>query len=206
MENGSSYNPLDKANLGKSVVEALLESEEFSLSTLGQFDGAGIYALYYCGGFEPYKIMSEWNTSGGIHPIYVGKAVPKGGRKGTKSQGQMRCTTLFKRILEHRASIDAVKSLKLEDFSCRKLVVDEIWIPLGESLVIDRFRPLWNFVVEGFGNHNPGAGRFKGKRPVWDELHPGRAWAEQCIASKYSREEILEQVRGYFEKMGNVNG
>ena len=34
-------------------------------------------------------------------------------------------------------------------------MVDEIWIPLGESLTIAKFSPLWNLVVEGFSRHNP---------------------------------------------------
>lgn len=202
MEEENGYNPLDKVNLGKSVVAALLQSEELPLGGVESFPGAGIYALYYSGSFAPYCRLSERNSQGGEYPVYVGKAVPTGGRKGVRRRNAARTRALWKRLQDHRASIEAVDSLRLEDFSYRKLVVDDIWIPLGESLVIERFHPLWNIVVEGFGNHNPGSGRFLGKRPLWDELHPGRSWAEKCGATKYSREEILEQVRLYFERMG----
>jgi hypothetical protein len=51
---------------------------------------------------------------------------------------------------------------------------------LGETLLIAKFKPLWNMSIEGFGNHDPGAGRYGGLRPLWDVLHPGRAWAEKC--------------------------
>lgn len=202
MEEENGYNPLDKVNLGKSVVAALLQSEELPLGGVESFPGAGIYVLYYSGSFEPYRRLSERNSQGGEYPVYVGKAVPTGGRKGVRRRNAARTRALWKRLQDHRASIEAVDSLRLEDFSYRKLVVDDIWIPLGESLVIERFHPLWNIVVEGFGNHNPGSGRFLGKRPLWDELHPGRTWAEKCGATKYSREEILDQVRLYFERMG----
>jgi len=30
---------------------------------------------------------------------------------------------------------------------------------------------------DGFGNHDPGSGRYNQKRSVWDQVHPGRSWA-----------------------------
>ena len=51
------------------------------------------------------------------------------------------------------------------------------------------------------GYHTPGAGRFSGKRPLWDELHPGRPWAAQCQPPRYSRDEILEKVRHFMENL-----
>jgi hypothetical protein len=88
----------------------------------------------------------------------------------------------------------------LADFYCRYLVVDDIWIPLGESLIIQHFRPLWNVVVEGFGNHDPGKGRHAGKRPSWDILHPGRPWANRCAPAKLTENEILELIATYFRE------
>jgi len=30
---------------------------------------------------------------------------------------------------------------------------------------------VWNVVIDGFGNHDPGAGRYNGERTRWDTLH-----------------------------------
>jgi hypothetical protein len=87
--------------------------------------------------------------------------------------------------------------LEIKDFTCRYLVVDEIWIPLGESLMIAKFSPLWNLVVEGFGNHDPGAGRYNGMRPRWDTMHPGRAWALKCKKREETATEIVREVGSY---------
>jgi hypothetical protein len=38
---------------------------------------------------------------------------------------------LYKRLKEHRNSIEAAENLNIDDFYCRFLVVDDIWIPLG---------------------------------------------------------------------------
>lgn len=203
MENESVFNPLAKRNLGKSVVDALLESPTLPLAAVGDFSGAGVYAIYYSGSFPSYKPLSELNKQRAAHPIYVGKAIPKGGRKGTSADASLDSIALSRRLQEHRASIEAVRSLKIEDFSYRCLVVDDIWISLGETLIIQRFHPLWNQVVDGFGNHDPGAGRYGGMRPSWDELHPGRPWAAKCRASKHTKKRILEAVESYMENLEN---
>jgi hypothetical protein len=65
-------------------------------------------------------------------------------------------------------SLDQASNLEIDDFWCRFLVVDDIWIPLGESLLIQRHRPIWNSLIDGFGNHDLGSGRRKGARPNWD--------------------------------------
>ena len=197
MNNDSVFNPLAKRNLGKSVVDALLESPVQRLSEVKNFFGAGVYAIYYDGNFPAYEALSEINKNNSKYPIYVGKAIPKGGRKGTSVDASLDSISLSKRLQEHKASIEAVDSLRIEDFTFRSLVVDDIWISLGETLVIQQFRPLWNHVVDGFGNHNPGGGRFGGMRPLWDELHPGRAWASRCQPPKLTREQILESVANY---------
>ena len=49
-----------------------------------------------------------------------------------------------------------------------------VWIPLGESLLIERFKPVWNMVIDGFSNNAPGKRRFSQHRSLWDVLHPGR--------------------------------
>jgi hypothetical protein len=74
--------------------------------------------------------------------------------------------------------------------------VDEVFIPLGETLLIMHFKPLWNAVLDGFGNHPPGRGREAGKKPLWDVIHPGRAWAERLRASK-TPDQAMELIANY---------
>lgn len=156
------YNPLDKANLGQSVADALLKQPVIPMEALSPFDGAGTYAIYYLGNFQPYLPISEKNRDRQFSsPIYVGKAVPQGARKGLYEIGSQPGPVLFNRLREHASSIAQAENLVLSDFYCRFLVVDDIWIPLGESLLINRFNPLWNSVIDGFGNHDPGGGRYK---------------------------------------------
>ena len=177
------YNPLDYANLGQSVADALLARPVMSLPhggsgiSLAPFAGAGIYAIYYTGDFAPYASLAARNCDGRFGaPIYVGKAVPSGARKGGRGDSA-RGMPLFKRLSEHAASVAQAQNLDLADFRCRYLVVEDIWIPLGESLLIARYQPLWNVIVDGFGNHDPGSGRQSGQRPLWDMIHEGRPWA-----------------------------
>ena len=200
MDANTPFNPLDKANLGKSVVDALLETPETSLKSVGRFKGAGVYAIYYFGTFPHYAPLVASKRNAQRPPIYVGKAVPKGGRKGLVADTSTHGFSLSDRLLEHARSISQTKNLDLADFSFRCLVVDDIWIPLGESLLIQRYEPLWNQVVDGFGNHTPGSGRFAGQRPMWDELHPGRPWAAKCAPAKLPCAEILKLVAAYWKR------
>ncbi len=196
------YNPLEKENLGKSVADSLTRQIPVPLGEIDRFHGAGVYVIYYTGDYETYTNLRLWNTGEeGLHvPIYVGKAVPIGGRKGNVDpEVSARGAALFSRLYEHRRSIEQVESLRIEDFWCRYLVVDDIWIPLGESLLIQRHRPVWNSVLDGFGNHDPGKGRHKGARSSWDTLHPGRNWAERCAPSKLSEQQIRHHIEQYWE-------
>lgn len=188
------FNPLDKTNLGSSVADALLARPALPLAELEKFPGAGVYAIYYSGEFKPYAALAALNSSGDFHaPIYVGKAVPEGARKGGSLESKPG-RVLFRRLAEHAETIRAAVNLNIDDFHCRFLVVDDIWIPLGESLLIARFSPIWNSLVDGFGNHDPGSGRHAGMRPRWDVLHPGRLWAEKCRDRKETKRDIERDV------------
>jgi len=198
------YNPLEKVNLGISVAEAMLGQSPQPLSQLEAFVGAGIYALYYHGPFPAYAPLAGVNRDlGPTVPIYVGKAITEGGRKGVNVQSglgtERPSKALFKRLNEHAESIRST-GLSLGDFSCRYLVVDDIWIPLGESLLIARFGPLWNLLLDGFGNHDPGKGRYNGLMPRWDVLHPGRSWATRCQPRTETPEQIASEVLAWLEQ------
>ena len=191
------FNPLDKRHLGESVGQAMLRRPVIPMNKLQPFVGAGIYAIYYAGDFAAYEEISNCNRDGRFTaPIYVGKAVPKGARKGGDLEANPG-KVLFNRIKQHARSIEQANNLDIADFYCRYLVVDDIWIPLGESLLIAKFDPLWNKLVDGFGNHDPGKGRHAGLRPRWDVLHPGRPWAERCKERDETAEQIIREIRDY---------
>ena len=142
--------------------EALLPSEDF--------DGAGVYTLHYIGVFLAYANLGE-NT-----PIYVGKADPPGRRQGRRASNSS-ATVLYRRLLHHAESIESADNLHLQDFRCRWLVLNPVWVGLTEQVLIAEYQPLWNVSVDGFGNNDPGRGRWNQRRSQWDTLHPGRQWA-----------------------------
>lgn len=192
-DGGTPYNPLDRRNLGRSVEYALLVEDPVPLDGLARFTGAGIYALYYTGSFDSYQPIADDACR---VPIYVGKADVPGARKGLVS-ASYRGTALWSRRDEHGDSIRLAENLDVADLRCRYLVVDDIWIPLGESLMIGNFRPLWNVVIDGFGLHDPGARRHGGLRSEWDELHPGRPWYSK-MTPRSDPDAILAKVARHF--------
>ena len=182
------YDPLDYENLARSVVEALMGGAEAPLPPSEAFEGAGAYAIYYHGDFDAYSHLHKGNR---LLPIYVGKAVPTGARKGGHAPSVGR--ELYRRLNEHSKSIEQAENLELKDLTCRYLVVVPVWITLAERFLVEHYRPVWNVVIDGFGNHDPGAGRLGMKRPRWDVLHPGRAWAARLTAAE-SYEEVLRRL------------
>lgn len=186
------FNPLDKTHLAESVRDHLLKRPVGKLPP-GQFMGAGIYAIYYTGDFSAYRKISGRTT-----PIYVGKAVPAGSRKGGYGLAANPSDVLYRRLSEHASSIEEARNLNLADFLCRYLLVDDIWIPLGESLLIETFKPVWNMLVDGFGHHDQGKTRRGQKKSAWDTLHPGRPWAEKVKQpNSKSSEQIKKDVIAY---------
>ena len=193
------YNPLDIENLGLSVLTAMLSQEPTPLGKIGVFEGAGVYALYYTGDFPAYRLLSDANRDGQFsEPIYVGKAIPAGGRKGVAVSTTTR--QLSARLREHARSVTEATNLNIGDFSARYLVVEPIWIPLGEALLLTRHAPVWNAIVDGFGNHDPGKGRISGLRPLWDTLHPGRGWATKYPERLQSAETIAIDATEYLRQ------
>lgn len=198
MEIHEPFNPLNKKNLGLSVAEALLQKEVTALPP-EPFVGAGIYAIYYAGDFPPYRPLSQKNLDGQwTQPIYVGKAIPRGARRGGLGLDAPAGNVLISRLREHAGSINEVSNLHVHEFACRHLIVDDIWIPLGESLLIEMFRPLWNSAIDGFGNHDQGSSRQTQVRSAWDTLHPGRPWADRQGTSR-PLEDLLATVYQYLD-------
>ncbi len=131
------YNPLAKENLGKSVADALLERELGPLPPPEKFIAAGVYAIYYNGPFKAYAPLTEQNRAAAKRgrperPIYIGKAVPAGARKGGFGLGASPGLVLYNRLSEHLDSIRQAKSPpNLDDFRCRDIAAGDMWIPLG---------------------------------------------------------------------------
>ena len=175
-----AYDPLDYNNLARSVVDALLNSPAIALPPKDSFGGSGVYALFYRGALPYYsKIVASSST-----PIYVGKAVPSGARKGSTKTSPERGTALYRRLHDHARSIDQAENLDLVEFQCRFLVVEPVWITLAERFLLDHYQPVWNTIIDGFGNHDPGSGRRNMRRPRWDIVHPGRPWAARLQATE----------------------
>jgi hypothetical protein len=190
------FNPLDKTTLAKNISEHLLRRPIVPLPP-ERFVGAGIYALYYKGPFPVYEKIAQSmaDEDGEAIPIYVGKAVPKGARKGAYDLSVDPGGVLYKRLMDHVASITAVENLELSDFAFRYLLVDDVWIPLGESMLIAIFKPVWNICVDGFGHHHQGQHRRTQKKSAWDTVHPGRPWAGEVIGKNARTvEQIISDI------------
>jgi len=193
------YNPLEKVNLAKSIAAAIIACPVQSLANIAPFSGAGVYAIYYRGSFAAYSSVSKQNSSGEMTaPIYVGKAIPRGGRKGGLGTESASSRSLSNRLAKHAKSINSCLNLNLEDFYFRALVVDDIWIPLGENMLIETYQPLWNRVIDGFGNNDPGKRRATQFMSPWDTLHPGRPWAEKLAPNPISAPDYEQRVLDFF--------
>lgn len=195
------FNPLDMTNLAHSIVTRILETEPTPLDAIPAFVGAGLYAIYYTGDFPAYAEATELTVDEVAEsvPLYVGKAVPAGSRRGVNVVGHSTTRALSSRLRGHAASIRAAENLDIADFTARWLVMEDIWIPLGESALIRRYQPVWNASLDGFGNHDPGRGRIAGVRSCWDTLHPGRAWAEKFPSRMESADDIAADVQNYLQ-------
>jgi len=160
------------------------------------FVGTGVYALYYVGDFELYEEIAHSNRDACVKPIYVGKAVPPGWRaaRSTKTETPV----LYRRLQEHARSIQQAQNLQLGDFLCKLMIVagieSDLVIPV-EAELIRRYRPLWNSVIDGFGNHDPGRGRYNQAKSEWDVLHPGRPWAERLTGEAPRLEDVRAKIR-----------
>ncbi|MCY3877550.1 MAG: Eco29kI family restriction endonuclease [Rhodobacteraceae bacterium] len=127
--------------------------------------------------------------------MYVGKADFPGKRQGRDQESPKKPPAVFQRLSTHAGTIQSADNLELEDFSCRWLILDPVWIGLTEQVLISEYRPIWNSIVTGFGNNDPGSGRYNQRRSLWDTLHPGREWAMRLQGSNQTVADILENIK-----------
>lgn len=172
-----------------------------------RFTGTGVYALYYTGSLKIYQAYADLNRLSYGYPIYVGKAVPRGWRQSRISDGSdNQSNELFSRLREHSRSISASAILNLEDFSCRFVIFEDEgsdMISTVEAALIKLNKPLWNSAVDGFGNHDPGSGRYEQAKSDWDVIHPGRGWAERLKGKPNTPKIVLEKVKAHLDSIGS---
>lgn len=193
----------DLPSIVNEAIEFFAESPVHDLPPPGPFYGGGVYALYYSGPNPYYASLVTANQKKLAYPIYIGKAIPEGGRTGFSTAALTR--KLYSRLMEHTRSIQAATAnLSLTDFKCRFMIMDattmDLIVPV-EAELIRRYRPVWN-AVGGFGNHVVGVNRQGGRRADWDVLHPGRSGAALSEVEEERLERILSRIRQHLEASG----
>ena len=194
---GFVFDPTDPAVAARIAGIALVAQPRRKLSSVEKSYGSGVYALYYRGSFKLYAPLS-----GKEHPVYVGKADPANdGSRTPEEQG----VQLEKRLNEHRKTIlSAEKTLNIEDFDYRSLVVRTGWEDSTEKHLIKLFRPIWNKetrICSGFGKHGDSSKTRKHPNSAWDILHSGRRWTKNNkTKSKRSPDDIAQDIRNHIEK------
>jgi hypothetical protein len=194
------YNPLAKINLAKSIEMELLNRPVDPLSDVDRIVGAGVYVLYYSGSLPIYAPIASGNQNGIYSkPIYVGKAIPKGGRKGGfQNEASATGKAIADRLRQHAVPISEASNLDIADFRVRHLVVEDIWIPLGENMLIETFKPVWNLALDGFGNKDPGMRRATQYKSPWDTLHTGRSFAKKLADLPASKELLIQRIEDHW--------
>lgn len=170
-----------------------------------KFLGTGVYALYYTGDNPLYMRYRELNRLSYDFPIYVGKAVPSGWRQSRTSDSQTtKSRELYRRLNEHSKSIKAGDGLNISDFSCRFVIFEREgsdMISSIEAALIKLSRPLWNSCVDGFGNHDPGKGRYEQARSDWDVIHIGRIWANRLNGIPNKKDNIISKIAIHLDSL-----
>lgn len=194
--------------LVKDAVRFFNGTPVLSLPPPENFLGTGVYALYYTGTNSVYAKLGEINRLAYRTAIYVGKAVPAGWRQARSTDNPL-CQSheLCHRLWEHTRSIRATSNLSIKDFTCRFVIFEDAgsdMIGTIEAALIKLHTPLWNSTVDGFGNHDPGSGRYEQARSDWDVLHPGRQWALKCNGVPRKRTVIVADIRTHLASLSET--
>lgn len=193
------------AELVKDAVRFFNGTPVHALPPPESFLGTGVYALYYTGRTGMYARYGELNRLSYGHPIYVGKAVPKGWRQARVADDpSSQSKELFSRLREHSRGIDVVSGIELSDFSCRFVIFEDAgsdMISTIEAALIKLHRPLWNTALDGFGNHDPGSGRYDQAKSDWDVVHAGRVWAPRCRGIANNKADVLAVIELHLQSL-----
>ncbi len=203
-EPGASFDPTNPDTAGRLVALALVAQDKVPLARIARTYGSGVYAIYYHGDHPAYAAVSGTET-----PIYVGKADPKSADARTsREQGPQ----LYGRLADHRRMIKTVSDhatahhlphpLKVENFTCHRLVCATNAQLVAERHLIGTFKPIWNNetgICWGISKHGDAATTRANKRSPWDVMHPGRSWAmAESLEDKMSPEVITARVAEHF--------
>lgn len=171
-----------------------------------KFSGTGVYAIYYIGKNKIYEKYAELNRLAYTKPIYVGKAVPSGWRQARiYDRAGKQANELYRRLGEHSKNINHGQGLESCDFMCRFMIFEDAgsdMIGTIEASLIKLNMPLWNTVLDGFGNHDPGKGRYQQANSDWDVIHPGREWTKKCKGPPRKKEEIINDIMDHVDSIG----
>jgi hypothetical protein len=187
----------DLPQLFQQAREQLRNSTPLPLGGIPRFPGVGVYTIEYQGDFPDYHLLSSRSRNGEYVPIYAGKAVPRGwrtGRFGTPEQ------ELYQRLADHSRSIRSSTNLDNSDFIVRFIILEGDAIGLTGALEAEVIRwkqPPWNTCIDGFGNHDPGSGRYEQARSSWDTLHPGRQWATRLRDPQEDAQAIKSRLSAF---------
>lgn len=170
-----------------------------------RFQGTGVYAIYCTAKTGIYKKFHEINRTSYDIPIYIGKAVPKGWRQARASNySETPSYELNNRIREHGRSLEQGAGLKPNDFRCRFMILEGAesdLIGTVEAALIRSYKPIWNSMIDGFGNHDPGNGRYEQAMSDWDVCHPGRFWAKKCKGKHNPKTELLTNIELFMSQL-----
>jgi Eco29kI restriction endonuclease len=100
---------------------------------------------------------------------------------------------------------DAVRFFNVEEFMCRFVIFEDEssdMISTIEAALIKLSQPLWNVALDGFGNHDPGKGRYEQAKSDWDVIHPGRIWAKRCKGIPKAESVIFANIDQHFQSIG----
>jgi len=191
--------------LVKDAVRFFNGTPALTLPPPKDFLGTGVYALYYTGKNPLYAKYSDLNRLAYSVAIYVGKAVPKGWRQSRSVHDPLnQSSELCNRLHEHARSVTVASGLSPTDFMCRFVIFEDAgsdMISTIEAALIRLNRPLWNTSLDGFGNHDPGKGRYKQTKSDWDVIHRGRSWALKCSGVSRKRTAILKDISNHLNNL-----
>lgn len=180
------FDPLSTEQLTRIICRQFEEQPSYSLATdLPEFDGAGLYAVYY----EGATLDLYARLSGLAIPLYVGQARSHNSATGV---GRRDPRPLWSRVAEHRRSISEAR-LSVSEFGVRLLKMPDVHIDMGEDGLRRGYQPVWNSILTGFGSHEQGPRTRRSSRSKWDTVHAGRS--RTFGESSHKDTELIENVR-----------
>lgn len=195
------YSSPDFEEIIKDTIRFFNGTPVYELPPHERFHGTGVYAIYCIARRGSYSKFHQINRTSFRLPIYVGKAVPRGWRQARNlTNRDTKTYELIGRLREHSQSIAQGSGIELDEFRCRFMILESQEADLigtVEAALIRMYRPLWNTVVDGFGNHDPGKGRYNQAKSDWDVYHTGRKWAEKCLGTPSSFTDVDTGVAAY---------